>query len=355
MNFKKTTIALAAASVLSIGFASSVNAGVLATSIIEIENLTFTDAQGNALDFDTDFTLPPAYTTTADSTAALGAIVDASGSLVGPNIDDQVRCVGTCAAIVDNVFPVVTSPPVATYAAADQLEFGAPVLNAPDGSGGVLALGATVSSATYVSLAGGDIDGSSTGNNQMGSSFRFNLAGSGAVTMSFDAQSYLEAFISADEFAPANATADYSVYFRITDLTAGGVTVFDWNPNGTIAPSSTDVGVNNEVDAFSLNDNLALNAPFGGFGMDVGLQRTGLGDAGCLAALAGSDIGKNCGAFSATTNALTAGTLYQLDARIESNADARTVIPEPASIALMGLGLLGLAGGAASRRRRKTA
>ena len=319
---KNGVAAVAAVSSLALFSAGSVQADALAVSVLQINNLIFSQG-GTALDI-TDFTKGITYTSTADISAQLGNTIDSPGlqqTNSASTIDMAPACVGACPAIVDNAFPILSSTfgnPSSQFAAADQNQVGSPIT-------GLLPppVGADIESAAYVSLIGQDA-GSSTGNNNLNSSWAFSNV-SGTIDVDFDATAYLEAFVSSDSLFPSFATASYSVSFSLTEVdTVTGVSTLldDW------------VVGNEASDPFTLNTTRSANSPvFNGIPL-----------------FAGSALGAaNTGHFTYTTQALVATNLYQLSARATTNADA-TMVPEPGMIALLGAGLLGLG---FSRKRRE--
>lgn len=304
------TALLATAAFSALVVMTPAQADVMSGAMVNMTNFVLKGSNGVQLD-KANFSFLT-YTSSADQSVDLSGFLGLSNTGTGGGINFAPICLGAaCNPILPNdTFPKLFSPPTpGNYAAADQLETGAPITGITGFSSP-----AHIANGSYAGLTAGTVAASSTSNNNLNASVVFKLAQVSGVSASFMVDAYLQAAVTAGELFPGFATASYQMDFTLKDLST--------NSNiWTYAPDLFGNGVHT----------VSLNAPLP-FDIQT-FENTG----GAIA-------------FTSTTAALNNTDLYQLSARINTNADAQRVIPEPGTLGLLGLALLA-AGGVSIRRR----
>lgn len=187
------------------------------------------------------------------------------------------------------------------------------------------------------------------GNNNSGTTLTVPItiaAGGGAtISFQFNAEPYIQAFLASTSAPGSKAQSYISANISIYQLNSSGGTVgnpvVSWSPDGT---NGNATGLSAETDPYSLNTNLTQSIP-------------GLGVYDPFGASFGATVGAGS-LFSGST--ITLDSLfndrpsYQLSLAMQENVAVTNYVPEPATLALMGIGLLGL-GVSLTRRPRRSA
>ena len=308
MKLIRKSAIMAAALGLGLATAGQARADAFAQAVLNINNFRLLHASGTAFtpaDFGLLDGVNSAHARAAlNGTNATAAPQDVS-ILSGRNPDVPHQFVGLPnPPRPENNFTPFPSPPAVpgTFGYADQ-----------NLAGSALAVGAAAAGATAQTRADASLqtNGAASGDSDVGTSttFRFSLAVADSITFAFDATPFTQAYTTA---GPAtNAIARLSWSLNIVNQTTGAI-VFAFQPNEL---------------------NSLANA-----------SRTG--------AFAGlTTYNPGLLAFSATSPLLNTTDVYQLTIQHNTLANAlqSAAVPEPATLAMFGAGLLGLY---AMRRRR---
>jgi len=341
MNFKQTALRTALAASLAIGVCSQANAFVYAGSGISVDGLTITSA-GTGVTVTVsrfDFNLTNTATLNGVSsiqTATCGGTPGSNNCSPGSPVLDAQPAVapGSTLGRANNAstggeftfFGPLTAF-AGNYSTSDSVINTAELVNLGQPTSTRNIAEANISTATSAAS-------SSQIQSITGLTFTFTIGGGPAsLSLAFNADPDLQAFINNELGGTFSAQANLNASFTLNQNTGGSIFV-NWNPQGTAANDCIAIGAvcTETADSQDLNINVGttVNGVFARSSWDPNV-------------LTETPFGINI-------TGLTAGTYTLTLNEVKSVQLARTPLPEPGTLALMGIGLMGLF---ASTRRKK--